>query len=451
MLAGLRAVDPARLVARTLADPATLAAWAPDLAREAAGPPATPLDDETGGETLLVAIGKAAGGMARGAASVLGRHLAAGVVVTPDDAPLPELPRALRTHRCGHPLPDIRSVDAAADVRGLLEGAGRTDRVLVLLSGGGSALLTDPVEGVGLEALRATHEILLRSGWPIGDVNDVRRVLDRLKGGGMARLAAPASVVGLVLSDIPGGAPEDVASGPLSAASRTCRDVEILLRRGDLWSLLPQEVRHYLEHRRRLPLAATPDVPLHRIGSGSRVVDAVADEAERLGYSVQRLGTSLAGEAKTLGRALARAGRGVLDGVVDVPRPTCLVGAGEATVEVTGSGEGGPNQEVAVSAALALDGCEGIVLASLGTDGIDGPTSAAGGWADGTSARRARAAGIDLEDALTRNDSGQVLSALEDRIITGPTGTNVADLYLVLIDEVKATDTRARSGVPREG
>jgi len=436
MLAGLRAVDPARLVARTLADPATLVAWAPDLARDDAGLPATPLDREPGGDTLLVAIGKAAGGMARGAASVLGHHLTAGVVVTSDGAPLPDLPGRLRTHRAAHPCPDDRSVTAAQDIRRLLEGAGDADRVLVLLSGGGSALVTDPADGLDLDAIRATHDVLLRSGWPIGEINDVRRVLDGLKGGGMARLAHPASVIGLALSDIPGGSVTDVASGPLSAARRSCQDVEIALRRGELWMRIPESVQTFLRDRRSVALVEPPAVDLRALGSGGAAVDAVADEANRLGYSVLRLGTSLEGEASALGRGLARTARAVRDGVTDVRLPACLIGAGEATVEVRGNGTGGPNQELAVGAAVALDGCDGVVVASLGTDGIDGPTDAAGGWADGTSSRRARALGVDLEEALARNDSGTALRALGDRIVTGPTGTNVADLYLVLVDEV---------------
>lgn len=448
MLAGLRAVDPARLVARSLADPATLASWAPDLARDDSGLPATPLDREPSGDTLLIAIGKAAGGMAKGAAAVLGHHLTAGVVVTSDGAPLPELPVHLRTHRAAHPLPDRRSVAAARDIRRLLEGAGEADRVLVLLSGGGSALVTDPAEGLDLEVIRVTHELLIRSGWPIGEVNDVRRVLDRLKGGGMARLAAPASVIGLALSDIPGGGVDDVASGPLSAARRSCRDVEIALRRGDLWPRLPEAVQQFLEARRSVSTPEPPEVELRSLGSGDRAVDAVGREAGRLGYSVQRLGTSLEGEARTMGRGLARAARAIRDGVAEVPLPTCLVGAGEATVNVRGDGSGGPNQELAVSAALALDGCDGVVLASLGTDGVDGPTDTAGGWADGTSLQRARRLGVDLEDALARNDSGSALRALGDRIVTGPTGTNVADLYLVLVDAVEVSGTPVRSEAP---
>jgi len=436
ILAGLRSADPARLVARALADPATLASWAVDLAVDDAGPPASPLDREVAGDTLLVAIGKAAGGMARGAAEVLGHHLAGGVVVTADGTPLPDLPGRLRTHRAAHPLPDARSVAAARDIRHLLEGAGGADRVLVLLSGGGSALVTDPAEGLGLDAIRATHDLLLRSGWPIGGVNDARRVLDRLKGGGMARLAAPASVIGLVMSDIPGGGLEDVASGPLSPARRGCRDVEIALRRGDaLWGRLPDEVQRFLEARRSRVSLTPPPVKLLGIGSGDGVVDAVDAEAARLGYSTRRLGTSLSGDARTLGGALVRTARAVRDRVVDVPAPACLIGAGEVTVEVRGPGSGGPNQEVAVGAALALEGFTGVLIVSLGTDGIDGPTDAAGGWADGSSVQRAHSAGIDLEAALVRNDSGSALKALGDRIVTGPTGTNVADLYLVLVDE----------------
>jgi hydroxypyruvate reductase len=435
IMAGLRAVDPARLVAATLSDASTLARWSFGLARDASGPPATPLDHAGHGDTLLVAIGKAAGGMVRGAHAVLGDHLTAGVAVAPDGAPVPDLPRGIRLHRASHPLPDARSVQAARDIRRLLAGAGERDRVLVLLSGGGSALVTDPEEGLDLDAVRAAHRVLIASGWPIGKVNDVRRTLDRLKGGGMARLSAPAATLGLVLSDIPGGRIDDVASGPLSPMSRSARDVEVELRRGRLWDSMPEAVQASLTVRRLERPAIPPDVTLHAIGSGGAAVEAVSRAAAELGYSVHQLGGALEGEARGLGRGLARAAIAVRDGVASVPLPACLVGAGEATVEVVGGGSGGPNQEVAIAAALALDGQEGILVGSLGTDGVDGPTDAAGGWADGQSVTRARRRGLDLRDALARNDAGTALKDLGDRIVTGPTGTNVADLYLALVDE----------------
>jgi len=434
ILAALRSVAPARLVAEALADPPTLLPWGGGIALDGAGPPTSPLDASAPGDTLLVAIGKAAGGMAEGAAAVLGAHLAAGVVVVPDEAPLPDLPPALRVHRAAHPVPDARSVEAGRDIRGLLEGAGPDDRVLFLLSGGGSALVSEPERGVDLDTLRATHEVLLGSGWSIHRINDVRRLLDRLKGGGMARLASPARIVALVLSDIPGGALEDVASGPLSPSHASPRDVEIALRRDRLWELLPSPVRDFVVARRAWQPPETPPVELRGIGAGVSVIDAVARQAQADGRSVRRLGAALEGEARVLGRALARAAMAAQDGAAPVPLPTCLVGAGEATVTVRGSGSGGPNQEVAVAAALALDGRRGILVASVGTDGVDGPTSAAGGFADGTTAERARAAGVDLATALERNDSGSALEALGDRIVTGPTGTNVADLYLVLVE-----------------
>ncbi len=434
IIAGLRAVDPARLVASTLSDSDGLAAWSVGLARQASGPPATPLDRAPSRDTLVVAIGKGAVGMVEGAHAVLGDHLTAGVAVVPDGVPLRELPRSMRLHRAAHPLPDERSLTAAADIRTLLGGAGRGDRVLVLLSGGGSALVTDPEEGLDLADVRAAHEVLLGSGWPIGRINDVRRTLDRLKGGGMARLAAPAATIGLVLSDIPGGRVTDVASGPLSPATRTPRDVEVELRRGGLWAAMPEAVRGSLRARRAERSVATPEVTLHAIGTGGAAVDGVARAAADLGYSVQRLGGALEGRARDLGRGLARAAIAARDGVAPVPLPACLVGAGEATVEVVGDGSGGPNQEVAAAAAMALEGREGILVASVGTDGVDGPTDAAGGWADGESAARARRIGVDLLDALARNDAGSALARLGDRIVTGPTGTNVADLYLVLVD-----------------
>ncbi|MDT8367565.1 MAG: DUF4147 domain-containing protein [Longimicrobiales bacterium] len=451
LLAALTALDPARLVAEALPDLPVLAEWSPEIATVLAGSPTGSIDRRAYGATWTVAIGKAAGGMTAGARAVFGDQLTGGIVVLPDGAPSPELPARFEVYRAAHPLPDERSLVAADAIRRLTDGVGPGDRILVLLSGGGSALVTDPAGDLDLAAIRATHDVLLRSGLPIQRVNEVRRVLDRLKGGGLAVACAPASVVGLVLSDIPGGRAEDVASGPLSPPPLSPRGVEIALRRHRIWDRLPGPVREHLRALRDASVPETPSVPLHVVGSGPGVIEAVRRAALARGYGVHRLGDALEGEARRLGRSLARAAMAAQDGMAPVPLPACLVATGEATVTVRGAGTGGPNQEVAVGAALALAGREGIVLAALGTDGVDGPTEAAGAWADGTSAARAAEAGVDLADALERNDTGRALAAIGDRIITGSTGTNVADLYLALVAPLPVSDTRTRTPGPSAG
>jgi len=458
LIAGaLREIDPARSVAETLADLPELVEWVQGVGRQGVGAPERPGAIDAGGRTVLVAVGKAAPRMARGAVAVLGEQLEGGVVVAPHGTPAEELPGSVEVMRAGHPLPDEGSLAAGHRIRDLLSDLGATDRVLVLLSGGGSALVALPCSGLTLEDLRQATGLLLASGLPIEEVNAVRRVLDDLKGGGMAAMAQPARILALVLSDIPSSDPSgglsDVASGPLSSSPVSHRDVEILLRRAELFDQMPDAVQGYLIARREGARHLVPErhdpnvhdpnsgreepaeVRLHPVGGGEAALEGMRRAATQAGFQVQILHHDLRGPADRVGRGLARAGLAVLDGAAGMRLPACLLAAGESTVRVTGNGSGGPNQEVALSAALAIQGRERILVGSFGTDGIDGPTEAAGGWVDGRSVDRARAEGHDLEEALRRNDSGTVLASLGDRILTGPTGTNVADVMFVLVGD----------------
>lgn len=438
--AGLEAVDPARRVAAALADETWLAEWVVDVA-------------ESRGRTLLVAVGKPSIGMARGALGVLGDAVDEGVILVPEPLPASRpawLPPQVTLLAGGHPLPTAAGVLAAERIAGLVAGARTEDRLLVLLGGGGSALLALPAQGLELSALVAATEVLLRSGLPIAEVNFVRRHLERLKGGGLARLAGDACVRGLVLSDVPGDDPAVVASGPLSPDGSRPRDAEVLLRRRGLWNDMPHSVRRYLESHRGTagspwaeghagpgapPPARVPEgrVRLQLVGGGAHAVEGAAAEARSRGYAVHVLTRRLQGEARAAGRGLARVGLAVRDGVGPVRPPACLLAAGETTVRVVGDGVGGRNQEVALAAACVLDGEDDVLVASLGTDGRDGPTDAAGGWADGETAARGRTHGLDAEAALADNDSYTFLRAAAGLFRTGPTGTNVADLMMVLV------------------
>lgn len=441
--AALRGVDPARLVAEALADDPELERWSHELAgaqRAVAAGPGGSVPRE-GGRTLLVAVGKAALGMTRGALQILGDAVDAGVVLVPRGAS-PDRPRWLlpqiRLRYGGHPVPDADGAAAAREVADLAGGLSAGDRLLVLLSGGGSALLTLPREGISLEGLREATDVLLRSGLGIHQVNRVRTELEVLKGGGLARLAGPGRILGLVLSDVVGDDPAVVASGPLTQVEPAPRQAEILLRRQGVWDELPGEARALLAGRARErsiredpPSRAEPLVRV--VGGGPSAVEAAAAEARRLGYGSQVLTVSLQGEARAAGRGLARAGMAVQDGLSPPAPPACLLAAGETTVRVTGAGKGGRNQEVALGAALALDGRRGILVGSLGTDGVDGPTDAAGAVADGFTVSRARLGAMEVGAALAANDAYPLLDALGDLVRTGPTGTNVADLMVVLV------------------
>lgn len=433
--AGLSVVDPARLVAGSLADEPVLQEWAGAVA--AAPPPRAAGTSGTGAgrpRLALLSVGKAGVGMARGAIHLLGDLVDAGLVLIPHgygERPT-WLPPQIEFHTGGHPLPDRDGVAAARAAAELVDGLAARDHLLVLLSGGTSALLTLPVPGVAVDDVAEATRYLMEEGMAIHDLNRVRGTLDQLKHGGLARRAGPARTLGLVLSDVAGDDLGTIGSGPLTPRSEGGRAVEILLRRRKLWDGLPGAVRQAIA-RHEPGGAGAGEVTLRLIGGGESALAGAAREARRRGYHVTILSHDLQGEARTVGAGLARAAMAVQDGVVEGRRPACLLAAGETTVTVRGDGRGGPNQEVALGAALRLEGRRDIRVASLGTDGVDGPTDAAGALVDGSTAARARAAGLDPAAALERNDAYALLDRVGALIRTGPTGTNVADLMVALV------------------
>ncbi len=388
------------------------------------------------GAVHLAAIGKAAPAMARSAAAALGERLAAGVVVMPPGAQGP-LPPGCRSIVGGHPVPDAGSVAGGRAIFELVDGLGVDDLLLCLISGGGSALMSLPPEGLTLADVQATTGALLRAGATIRELNPVRKHQERLKGGQLARAAAPATTLVLVLSDVVGDPLDVIASGPMAPDVTSFVDAVEVMHRRDVWDEVPAAVRRHLDAGLRGEAEENPKagdrcferVEVCVVGNNRLAAEAALAEAGRLGYATRLLTTELTGEAREVGRELAASA--LAERATESAAPTCLVAAGETTVTVTGSGSGGRNQELALGAALALAGSEGILLASAGTDGIDGPTDAAGAFADGATLRRARARGLDPEAALRNNDAYPFFEALGDLIVTGPTGTNVMDLQLV--------------------
>jgi glycerate 2-kinase len=371
---------------------------------------------------FVVAVGKAAIPMAKAAHRLLGERLASAIVIAPSRAP--RLPRT-RSFLSGHPVPDEAGVKAAECVIDLLEAAGRGDVVLLLLSGGASALMPAPILGVSLEEKQSVTRALLRRGATIKEMNAVRKRLSRLKGGGFAHLAAPARVLTLAISDVPGDDPGTIGSGPTvedrHAATLARRTLRKYLSEEDV----PGGVTRALERRggaTRVPRNTRTFV----IGSGRTFAEAAANEARALGFAAHVKADALRGEAKECGPKLA-ARFGALR------RPACLIATGETVVNVRGTGRGGRNQEVALSAVPALSRLRGpVVLAAFATDGVDGPDEASGGMVDDQTAARARSHGISIAMSLSDNDSGATLKRLGGLLITGPTGTNVADVTLIV-------------------
>jgi len=391
------------------------------------------------GRVYLAAIGKAAPAMARGAVGVLGERLRGGIVIAPAGHGV-KLPGGLGVFGGGHPVPNREGMEGAHALRQLVRHLGDTDLLLCLISGGGSALMTLPPAAVDLAEVQTTTRALLRAGATIGELNGVRKHLDQLKGGRLAQAAAPAKVVALVLSDVVGDPLEVIASGPVSPDPTTFADaVEVFERRG-LWRRLPESVRRHFEDGLGGTKAESPDasdpcfarVEAHILGNNRRAAEAALAAARERGYRTLLLTTTLEGEAREAGGFLAAVAREIRGSGQPLAPPACVLAAGETTVTVRGHGRGGRNQEVALGAALALDGLEGVLVAGFGTDGIDGPTDAAGAFATGETLERARACGLEAVQSLAENDSYRFFEALGDLIITGATGTNVMDLLVAV-------------------
>jgi hydroxypyruvate reductase len=389
---------------------------------------------------FLLAVGKAALPMAREAQRILSRRLDGGLVVT-TEASGPSLP-GLRVLESGHPLPDRRGLLASLEVERLCRGRGRDDLLLLLLSGGASALLPAPVDGISLKEKARTTALLLAAGADIHELNTVRKHLSRLKGGGLARLASPARVRALVLSDVVGDDLTTIASGPVSPDPTTYADALTALDHRGVLDRVPASVRAHLRagergHRPETPKTGDPAFQRVRakvVGSNLRCLEAMVREARRRRFRPHLLTSRLTGEAREVAGVLA----GILRECVETGRPVappcCLLAGGETTVTVRGQGFGGRNQEMAVAAAPVLAGFpRDALFASLATDGIDGRSDAAGGVVDRHSAGRARELGLaPPADFLARSDSRSFLGPLGGLIVTGPTGTNVMDLTVLL-------------------
>ena len=392
------------------------------------------------GRLVALAIGKAAARMAAAAERVLGDRLDESLAVgsARPDARL----RRTRFLVAGHPLPDGRGMRAAREALALAEALTADDVLLVLLSGGASALLPAPVPGVSLRDKAALTALLLRRGATIHELNAVRKHLSRIKGGGLARAARPARVVTLALSDVVGDEPSTIGSGPTVPDPTRYADAIAALRARGCWNQAAPSIRRHLLAGARGAVAETPkpgdrDLPrgsFEIVGSNRLSLEAAAREARHAGFRALVLTHRLEGEAREAGRTLLTVLRACLETGRPARPPVCLLASGETTVSVRGRGRGGRNQELVLACVEPLARFpRPAVVASLATDGVDGRSDAAGAVADDTSLARAGARRLAPPQAfLLENDSNGFLAALGDLIVTGPTGTNVLDLSLLL-------------------
>lgn len=391
------------------------------------------------GRVWLLAAGKAAAGMADALYSMLGPQVTGGLVVTPEGSVAPACP--LPHMQAGHPKPDVRGMMASRVWSGMLRQATRTDLVLVLLSGGASALLPAPVPGVSIAEKALLIDTLLTRGASIHELNTVRKHLSMLKGGRMVPLADPAQMLTLVLSDVSDDDLSVVASGPTVPDPTSFVDALAVLTRHEL---VPQEAPaawHYLQRGADGLEEETPKPgdPMFRptqtvtLADNRWLLNACASKAREMGLNTLVLDSSLCGEARLVGQSLAERVLDIRRNGMPIAAPACLIGGGETTVRVIGNGLGGRNQELALAASIAIAGCEGVALLSAASDGVDGPTSAAGAIAFGDTLARARLADHSPHDCLNRNDSNSIFDALGDLVVTGPTGTNLLDVQIGLV------------------
>lgn len=391
----------------------------------------------------VVAIGKAACRMTAAADDVLRTRIAARIVIVPFGS------ICAGALHASHPVPDASSEAAARAVVAAVDRTPRDALLLVLLSGGASALTALPATGIAIADYARCVTLLQRAGADIGEVNTVRKHIDLIKGGRLALLAAPRTVLGLILSDVVGDPVHVIASGPLAADPTTFDDAIAVLRTRGVWEQCAESIRTTLLRGAARLDQETPKQPATLqhvrtsvVGGNALARDGAAAAARRLGYRALILNDALAGEARTAANWLTTRARQWQTVLAPGDVPLCLVAGGETTVTVRGRGRGGRNQELVLAAALALDHTQGIIIGAAATDGVDGDSDAAGAVADAASIAAARQRGINPEAMLDDNDSNGFFRVAGGLLVTGPTGTNVMDVQIALVQPA-ATPERA--------
>ncbi len=392
----------------------------------------------------VLGLGKASINMVLAVEDVLGDVISGGVVAAPKSLKdnVKRLPSRVEVVWSSHPVPDESSVEAGRKLLEYANKAGPNDLVIVLVSGGGSALAEYPADEISIEDFMEVTRLLLRSGATIHEINAVRKHLSRFKGGWLARKAYPAHVASLIISDVVGDNLEVIASGPTAPDPTTFHDAYVVLKRYGLWDKLPVKPREYIEKglRGEVPETPKPGDPLFNrvynkiIASNIESLKAMESKAKGMGYNTLILTSLIQGEARVVGRVLASIALESAKTGYPVKPPAVILCGGETTVTVKGKGRGGRNQELALSAAIDLRGIHGVAVASMGTDGIDGVTDVAGGIVDAHSIERGESLGLNPYELLDDNNSYEFFSKLGDYIYTGPTGTNVNDVQVIVVE-----------------
>jgi len=390
-------------------------------------------------DVYVVGGGKASGPMAEALEQILGKHITSGSVNIPCGSK--HKTKIVELHEASHPIPDESGVEGTRRMLEIAERSKKDDLVICLISGGGSSLMPLPRDGISITDKRSFTETLLKSGATINEINTVRKHISDFKGGWLAKRAHPATILNLILSDVVGDPLSFIASGPTVPDSTTFSDAIKVLKRHGLWDKAPKSIKRVLSQGEKGLIPETPrasDKVFKRVYNvvvgNNRSAGLVACESlKSADLNTLLLTSSLEGEARYVGATLASIAREVSISGNPVPKPAGIVAGGETTVTVTGKGLGGRNQEIALAAALKLGDVNGVVVASLSTDGVDGPTDAAGAIADGKTLVRAVEMELSADEILAENDSYNFFSKLGDLIFTGPTGTNVNDISVIVV------------------
>jgi len=387
----------------------------------------------------VVGGGKATGAMAYALEQVLGKRITKGLVNVPHGTK--SKTATIELHRASHPVPDESGAEGARCMLEIVEQAGQSDLVICLISGGGSSLMPLSRGNISINDKKEITNALLKCGATINEFNTVRKHISDFKGGWLAKKAYPATILNLILSDVVGDPLDFIASGPTVPDSTTFGDAVTVLEKYKLWDRTPASIRKVLSDGEKGLIPETPKAgdeafkKAHNVVVGNnRLASLAACEHSKLrGLNSLLLTAILEGEARQVGTVLATIAREVVSSGNPVKKPACIVAGGETTVTVTGKGRGGRNQEIALAAAMKLGDMDGVVIASLTTDGVDGPTDAAGAIVDGKTLARASRKGLVPERFLADNDSYNFLSKLGDLVLTGPTGTNVNDVSVIIV------------------
>jgi glycerate-2-kinase len=394
-------------------------------------------------QVFIIGFGKAVLPMAKAILDVMGDKITSGILIPKhhDLRSIGEFPDNLMIFSGEHPIPTNKSLIAAKKISKLMSMTTENDLVIGLISGGGSSLVTLPIEPAEVEDLNILTQSLLRSGASINEINTVRKHLDQIKGGGLLRCIYPAMSIHLILSDVIGDDLSVIASGPTSPDPTTFSDAINVLKRYDLEKNTPVTIRQvlYKGNQGEIPETIKNNDPLLEktsnqiIGSLKIAAHAAKQEAESLNFQTEILDLALMGEAKIAGKMLARHLIKRKNDLIELKIPLCIIAGGETTVTVSGKGKGGRNQEFALAAALELDGIENVHFVTFASDGEDGPTEAAGAYVDGQTVQRAKKLGLNAQEYLTNNDTYNFFIQTGELLFSGPTGTNVNDLVFMLV------------------